>query len=232
MQNIEHKTGEKMILIIRILFNCILVLIFFGIPLFLSAGTFKFWNAWLFLGLFDVCFFLILIYFAFKNPEFAKKRLQGEEVEKPQKLVMSLLILSTLITLSLAGFNYRFHWSTVPQLYIFIFTIIIIGGFVMLFVVMKQNSYASRVIEIQEEQKLIETGMYSIVRHPMYLAFSIIICSSPVILGSLYTLIPAFCIPFLVTFRINNEEIVLKNGLKGYDLYMSKVKYRLMPFIW
>jgi protein-S-isoprenylcysteine O-methyltransferase Ste14 len=106
------------------------------------------------------------------------------------------------------------------------------GGFVLLFRTMKDNSYASRVVEIQKDQNLIDSGTYSIVRHPMYLAFSIIFCVSPLVLGSLYSLLPALCIPVLLTFRIRNEEKVLRNGLAGYELYMKKVKYRLVPFIW
>lgn len=97
---------------------------------------------------------------------------------------------------------------------------------------MKQNSYASRVVEIQKDQKLIDTGMYSMVRHPMYLAFSVLFCVSPLVLGSLWSLIPAFCIPFLLTFRIRNEEAVLIRGLKGYKGYTKKVRYRLVPLVW
>jgi len=228
----RQETARKIKLILRTLLNCILVLIFFGLPLFLPSGTLRFWNAWLFLGLFDTCFFLILLYFVFKNPEYAAKRFKGYETEKPQRIVMSLLVSSALITLAVAGFDYRFHWSTVPVYLVFVFTIAMIAGFVMLFAVMKQNSYASRVIEIQEDQKVIDTGMYSIVRHPMYLAFSIIFCCWPFILGSLWSLMPAACIPFLITFRIRNEEEVLKTGLSGYEAYMQKVRYRLIPRVW
>jgi protein-S-isoprenylcysteine O-methyltransferase Ste14 len=166
------------------------------------------------------------------NPEYAKKRFESREKEQAQKIVMSLLILCALIMLALSGFNYRYHWTTVPTPVVFIFSLIIIGGFIMLFFVMKKNIFTSRVIEIQEDQEVIDTGLYSIVRHPMYLAFSVIFFFSPVILGSLYSLIPAVCILILLTFRIRNEEKVLKNELKGYFEYIKKVKYRLIPFIW
>jgi len=223
---------KKVALILRALLNCILVIIFFGLPLFLPAGTLRFWNAWLFLGLFDVCFLTILVYLALKNPEYAEKRFRGNETERPQRLVMGLLVTSALVMLVVAGFDYRFHWSSIPGVVVVAAAALIVAGFVMLFFVMSQNSYASRVVEIQEGQKVIDTGFYAIVRHPMYLAFTIIFCFAPVLLGSWYALIPAISIPVLLTFRIRNEEEVLLKGLKGYDAYVRKVKYRLVTFVW
>ena len=223
---------KKVALILRALLNCILVIIFFGLPLFLPAGTLRFWNAWLFLGLFDVCFLTILVYLALKNPEYAEKRFRGNETERPQRLVMGLLVTSALVMLVVAGFDYRFHWSSIPGVVVVAAAALIVAGFVMLFFVMSQNSYASRVVEIQEGQKVIDTGFYAIVRHPMYLAFTIIFCFAPVLLGSWYALIPVISIPVLLTFRIRNEEEVLLKGLKGYDAYVRKVKYRLVTFVW
>jgi protein-S-isoprenylcysteine O-methyltransferase Ste14 len=167
-----------------------------------------------------------------KNPEYAKKRLNSEEEEKQQKIVMTLLILSFLILLCVSGFDYRFHWSHIPVFIVIVFSVVMIGGIIMLFAVMIQNIYASHSVEIQEGQRLIDTGFYSIVRHPMYLAFLIILSSSPVVLGSYYSFIPVFFIIILLTFRIRNEEEVLEKGLKGYDSYMKRVRFRLMPFIW
>jgi protein-S-isoprenylcysteine O-methyltransferase Ste14 len=219
-------------LILKAVVNCILALIFFGLPLFLPAGSFKFWNAWLFLGTFIISMLLILVYLSINNPDFAEKRMQGNEKEKQQKLIMTFLVLSTLLTLAVSGFDYRFHWSSVPISLTILFTIIMICGFVMLFMVMLQSSYASHVIEIQEEQKLIDTGLYSVVRHPMYLAFSIIFIVTPLILGSYYAIIPALFILLMIAIRLTNEEQILQKGLKGYDAYMKKVRYRLIPFIW
>ena len=219
-------------LILRILLNCLLALFFFGLPLFLSAGTFNFWNAWLFLALFEVPFLVILIFLALNNPTLAEKRLQGNEQEKPQRLIMALLIASAIVMLVVAGIDYREHWSHVPLVIILISAVLVIAGFTLLFFVMKENSYASRVIEIQEDQKLIDTGLYGIVRHAMYLAFLIVFVFAAMVLGSWYALIPAFCIPILVTFRIRDEEKQLLAGLKGYDEYLRKVRYRLIPFIW
>jgi protein-S-isoprenylcysteine O-methyltransferase Ste14 len=219
-------------LTLRVLMNCLLAFIFFGLPLFLSAGTLRFWNAWLFLALFEIPFLIILIYLALKNPTLAEKRLQGNEQEKPQRLIMALLISSAIIMLVVSGLDYREHWSSVPIVVIVISSILVIGGFALLFFVMRENSYASRVVEIQEDQKLIDTGLYGVIRHPMYLAFLIVFLFAAMVLGSWYALIPAFCIPILVTFRIRDEEKRLLAGLKGYDEYTKKVRFRLIPFIW
>jgi len=223
---------KRTVLILRAVLNCVLIIIFFGLPLLLPAGTLRFWNAWLFLILFDACFLTILVYLASKNPEYAEKRFRGNETERPQRIVMRLLVASALLMLLVAGFDYRFHWSSVPVVVVGIAAALIVAGFVMLFFVMRQNSYASRVVEIQKNQEVIDSGMYSWVRHPMYLAFSVIFVLSPTVLGSWYSLIPAACIPTLLTFRISNEEKVLMAGLRGYDAYTRKVRYRLIPFVW
>lgn len=226
------KMRIKLKLILKAILNCFLALTLFGLPLFLPANTLLFWNAWLFLGVFIISMFLILIYLSVHDPHLMEKRMRGDEKEKPQKLIMPLLILSVLLTFVVSGFDFRYHWSMVPAFLIVLSTSIMIFGFLMLFIVTLQNSFASRVIEIQEEQKLIESGLYSLVRHPMYLAYTIIFIATPFILGSYFALIPVVFIPILVAFRIINEEKVLLKGLQGYDLYMKKVRYRLIPYIW
>ncbi|MCU0373174.1 MAG: isoprenylcysteine carboxylmethyltransferase family protein [Ignavibacteria bacterium] len=128
--------------------------------------------------------------------------------------------------------DFRFHWSYVPLPVVLISTVIMMSGYLMFFIVMKQNTFASRVIEIQYEQKLIDTGLYSIIRHPMYLAGIILYGFTPLVLGSFYALIPMAFLPLLLIIRLQNEEKVLADGLKGYNEYMKKVKYRLLPFIW
>jgi protein-S-isoprenylcysteine O-methyltransferase Ste14 len=228
----NRKMGYKLKLIFKAILNCFLALIFFGLSLFLPANSLLFWNAWLFLGVFIVLMFLILIYLSIHDPHLMEKRMRGDEKEKPQKLIMLLLILSALLAFIVSGFDFRYHWSTVPAFLIVLSTSIMIFGFLMLFMVTLQNNYASRVIEIQEEQKLIDTGLYSLIRHPMYLAFSIIFIVTPLILGSYFAFLPVIFIPILVACRIVNEEKVLQRGLKGYDLYMKKVRYRLIPYIW
>jgi len=212
--------------------NGLLCLLMFGIPLFLGAGSLRFLNGWLFLGAFILPFLAVLLYFAFDNPDYFKKRVRGDEKERPQQVVMALLVLCALLMLLVSGLDYRFHWSSVPMQLVIASAVMMFAGFIMLFAVMKQNSFASRVIEVQRGQKVIDTGMYAVIRHPMYLAFTVIFGFAPLVLGSLYSLIPAAIIPCLISFRIKNEEAVLSKGLEGYDAYMKKIRYRLIPFVW
>jgi len=141
-------------------------------------------------------------------------------------------MIAFFVTFIIPGLDFRFNWSNVPLVVVLISTLIMLSGYMMVFIAMKQNTHASRVIEIQDEQKLIDTGLYSFVRHPMYLGGTILYGFAPLVLGSFYALIPMVFIPILLIIRIKNEEKVLINGLKGYDEYMKKVKYRLIPFIW
>ena len=221
-----------MVLILKAIFFCVLTVILFGVPLFCAAGDLKFWNAWLFIGIFTIPVFFILVYLARKDPDLLEKRLKTIEKENSQEIYKILLTFVVIVALLISGLDHRYDWSTVPIVFVIIFTIVMMCGLLMLFIVMKQNSYASRVIEIQEGQKLIDTGLYSVVRHPMYLAFSIIFCFSPLVLGSLYALIPIVVVPLLIAMRLKDEEKLLQKELKGYGLYMNKVKYRLMPYIW
>ena len=222
----------KLKLLLGILRNGFLCVVLFGLPLFLPAWTLRFWNAWLFLGMFAIEYTAMLIYFAVTNPEYAAQRLRGDEEQVAQKIVMTLLVFCALGMLVIAGFNYRYHWSRVPVGVVIAASLVMTASFVAVMVVMKQNSYASRVVAIQEDQTLIDTGAYGIVRHPMYAAFSLLFCVVPLVLGSLWSLIPVLCIPVLLTFRIRNEEKVLMKGLKGYEDYVRKVRYRLIPYVW
>jgi protein-S-isoprenylcysteine O-methyltransferase Ste14 len=200
--------------------------------IFLPAGTFKFWNGWLFIGALCIPMIFVIIYLIINNPDLMVKRMKTDEKEKPQKIYLFLSIIASVITFVLPGLDYRFHWSSVPLWLVIISTVVMIAGYLLFFIVMKQNSYASRVIEIQEEQKLIDTGLYSFVRHPMYFAATILYGFSPLILGSYFAMIPMIFIPLLLVIRIRNEEKVLLKGLKGYEEYMKKAKFRLIPYIW
>ena len=226
------RSENRSLLIIRTLLVYLVSLFFVGLLIFFPAGSIKFWNGWLFLGALFIPMFGVLIYLLVKDPDLLAKRMKTKEKEKTQKTYLILSIIVCFITFIVPGLDFRLNWSHVPLSVVLISTIIMISGYLMFFIVMKQNTYASRVIEIQDEQKLIDTGLYSFVRHPMYLAGTILYGFAPLVLGSFYALIPMVFIPILLIIRIKNEEKVLINGLKGYDEYMEKVKYRLLPFIW
>jgi protein-S-isoprenylcysteine O-methyltransferase Ste14 len=219
-------------LLLRTITRYFIVLLFTGMLLFLPAGTFAFRNAWIFIGVLFIPMFFVLIYLIINDPGLLEKRMKTDEKEKPQKVYLVLSLIVTVIIYIVPGLDYRNNWSSVPMPVVIGSTVFVLIGYLMFFIVMKQNSYASRVIEIQKEQKLIETGLYSVVRHPMYLAATILFGFSPLVLGSYYALIPMLFIPILLIIRIKNEEKVLMNGLKGYDEYMKKVRYRIIPYIW
>jgi protein-S-isoprenylcysteine O-methyltransferase Ste14 len=208
------------------------IVISFGILTFIPAGTLSYWNGWLLIGIYVIAFTPIQLYFAKNDPAlFEKRQIKGEKNRMDQlvSVIMGLLFISINVV---SGLDFRFHWSKVPIILSIIFSLVCVFGFLLLFFVWRQNSYASKIIEIQKEQKIIDTGLYSIVRHPMYLACTIIYLFNPIILGSWYAFIPALLVPFFLCIRIRNEEMVLQKGLNGYDSYMKKVRYRLIPFIW
>lgn len=233
MEN-ENVNTSKPKLLLKASFILFLILLFVFSVLFLTAGSLKFWNAWILTGEFFLLEFIFIIYLAIKEPELLQKRTNFEEKEKTQRIFNILVwILAIILILIIPGFVFRFHWSHVPVWLVIVASTIMLFGFIMVVIVMKQNIYTSRTIEIQEGQKLIDSGLYSIVRHPMYLFGLIVICSMPLILGSVYAFIPLiiFC-PLLFIIRILNEEKVLKDNLNGYKEYMEKVKYRLIRYIW
>jgi protein-S-isoprenylcysteine O-methyltransferase Ste14 len=228
----DQPAGRRAAALLRTVVNTILILFMFGLPLFLPAGTLHYWNAWLFTGSFALFYLAVMAYFSISNPSFALSRLQTQEAERTQRIVMPLAILSCLLSFVVAGLDFRFHWSRIPLPLVLVAFALVACGYSLFFLVLKQNSFASRVVELQSNQMLIDSGAYSIVRHPMYLAATVILVFAPILLGSWYALIPALAFPALLTWRIRNEEQVLKTGLPGYDEYMKKVKYRLLPFVW
>ena len=162
-----------------------------------------------------------------------QKRLKIKEKEKSQKIFNILYFIASIIALFTTGLDFRYGWSYIPLWLVIVAACIMVSGFIMSLIVMKQNSYSSRVIEIQKDQKLIDTGLYSVVRHPMYLSALLIFCPMPLILGSFYVFIPfVIFVPSLLIMRIINEEKFLKNNLNGYMKYSQTVKYRLIPFVW
>lgn len=173
-----------------------------------------------------------LIYLFIKDPGLIEKRMHIKEKDKAQKLYVKVSIIFFIITFIIPGLDYRFSWSHIPLRLVITATIIMILGYIMFFIVMTENSYASRIIEIQVNQKVIDYGLYSIIRHPLYLSSLILYGASPIVLGSYYALIPMMLLPAILVYRIINEEKLLINGLEGYKDYMKKVRYRLIPYIW
>jgi protein-S-isoprenylcysteine O-methyltransferase Ste14 len=216
----------------KVLSRFLLGFVILVILIFVPAGTIDFLNGWLFVAGLLIPMTFALFYLLFKDPELLEKRVNLKEKEEAQKKYVKLSILLFIIAYIIPGLDYRYHWSSVPIWLVIISFILMIGGYLMFIIVMLQNRYASRVIEIQNEQKLIDTGLYSIVRHPMYLAATILYLSSALVLGSVYTLVPMSVLPLLLAFRIINEEKVLLTGLPGYKEYTMRVKYRMIPFIW
>ena len=219
-------------IIFKVLTRFILAFVFIGLLIFIPAGTMNFFNGWLFIMGIFVPMSFTMIFFYISDPELLEKRINLKEKETAQRKYIRLSFLLYIIAYIIPGLDFRFNWSYVPRWIVLLSLVVMIFGYIMFITVMLQNRYASRVIEIQDQQKLIDSGLYSVVRHPMYLSALILFMSSAMVLGSYFTLIPMLLLPLLLAFRINNEEKVLLAGLPGYEDYIKRVKFRLVPFIW
>lgn len=200
--------------------------------LFIPAGSVRYWNAWLFMGVLFVPMLFVIGYLIIRDPELLYKRMKTDEKEKTQRKVVLITSFSFLSSFIIAGLDYRFGWSKVPVFFEILSALIVLTGYVLFYIVMRQNSYASRVVEVQEKQKVIDTGLYSLVRHPMYFAAILMFMFMPLVLGSFYALIPLLVFPSQMSTRMKNEEEILEKGLDGYIRYKEKVKYRIIPFVW
>ena len=207
-----------------------IVLVF--LLLYIPAGSLHYFNMWLFMGILFIPMFIVGIILMFKNPTLLKSRLAAKEKESEQKIVVLLSGLMFLSGFIIAGLNYRYHWIELPKVIVIISTIVFIISYILYGEVLRENTYLSRTIEVADNQKVIDTGFYSIVRHPMYLVTLFMFLSIPLILGSIISFIIFLIYPLIIVKRIKNEEKVLEKELKGYKDYQKKVKYRLIPFIW
>ena len=203
-----------------------------GLLIFLPAWTLNYPNGWLLMGILFVPMFIAGIIMMIKNPELLKKRLDVREKEKDQQLVVKLSGLMFILGFVLAGLDFRFGWLPVPKLISIAAAMLFLFAYIVYAEVLRENTYLSRTIEVQENQKVIDTGLYGIVRHPMYFATLILFLSIPLVLGSLVSFFVFLAYPVIIVLRIKNEEQVLLRELEGYDEYMKKVKYRLIPYIW
>ena len=207
-------------------------LILVGLLLFIPAGTFTYWQAWLLISILFIPMFILGLILIIFNPNLLKKRLNAKEEQKEQKIVIILSILMFLASFIIAGFNFRFKWIILPSLISYIAAIVFLIAYGLYAEVLRENAYLSRIVEIQENQKIIDTGLYGIIRHPMYMSTLFLFLSMPLVLGSILSFIIMLMYIPIIAIRIQNEEIVLEKGLEGYAEYRNKVRYKLIPFIW
>lgn len=207
-------------------------LVLVGLLIFLPAGTLHFFNGWLLMAVLFVPMFIAGVVMALCSPQLLKKRLDAKEKEDEQKNVVAMSGIMFIAAFVVAGFNYRYAWIVMPSWAVWSAAVLFLLSYLMYAEVLRENAYLSRTIEVQEGQKVIDTGLYGIVRHPMYSATILQFLSMPLVLGSLPSLVIMLVYIPLIVKRIRNEEKVLVEGLEGYEAYCSRVKYRLLPFVW
>ena len=203
-----------------------------GAMLFLPAWSFAYINGWLFLALLFIPMFILGVVLYFKSPELLKKRLSAKEEDNTQKGVVAISGLLFMSGFIVAGLDFRFEWSRVPPWLVIVASVILLTSYALYAEVMRENIFLSRKIVIQEGQKIVTTGLYGIVRHPMYATTIWLFLSIPLVLGSWWSLLCFLPYIPVIVIRIINEEKLLKSELDGYNEYTRKVKYRIIPFIW
>ena len=214
--------------IIKYVFGVLIV----GGLLFIPAKSFEYWNSWLFLGLLFIPMLVAGIILMIKNPELLRKRLNAKEQKNEQKWVILFSGLMFISGFTVAGLNYRYQWIDMPNIVVILSSILFIIAYILYAEVLRENTYLSRTIEVQENQKVIDTGLYGIVRHPMYAVTILLFLTIPLILGSIISFIIFLIYPFIIAKRIKNEEVILEKDLNGYSEYKKKVRYKIIPFIW
>lgn len=219
-------------LFIQALLKFSLGVVLVGALIFLPAGTFAFLGGWLLMGILFIPMFIAGLIMMAKNPSLLESRLDAKEKEKKQNIVVKLSGLMFIAGFVLAGLDFRFGWIKLPFVVNIIASVIFIVAYVIYAEVLRENTYLSRTIKVVEGQKVISTGLYGIVRHPMYFATILLFMAMPLVLGSLVSFIVFWAYPFIIAARIKNEEEVLGRELEGYEEYKKKVKYRMLPFVW
>ena len=203
-----------------------------GLLIFLPAGSFHYWQGWLMMGVLFVPMFVAGLILMVKNPELLRKRLNAKEEEQEQKAVVALSAVVFVVAFVVAGLNWRFQWLVLPDWAVWLAAALFLFGYIMYAEVLRENTYLSRTVEVQENQKVIDTGLYGVVRHPMYMSTNILFLMMPLVLASpISFLVMLLYIP-LIAKRIRNEEAVLEQGLKGYREYKQRVKNKVIPYIW
>lgn len=219
-------------LFVEAIFKFALGVLLVGILIFLPAGTLSFFNGWLFLGVLFVPMFFAGVVLMIKNPRLLKRRLKAKEKQKEQDMVVKLSGLIFLIGFVVAGLNFRFGWYTISKGASLCAAAVFLMEYLLYAEVLRENTYLSRTIEVQENHEVVDTGLYSVVRHPMYSITVFLFLTMPLVLGSLYAFIVFLAYPFVIAKRVKHEEAFLEKELTGYKEYKENVKYRLLPFIW
>ena len=219
-------------LLTRALTKFLLGAIILGVLLFLPAGSFHYWQGWLLMGILFVPMFIAGLVMMVKNPELLRKRLNAKEKETEQRNVVVMSGLLFITAFVLAGLNWRFGWWVLPDWVAWAAAGLFLASYLLYAEVMRENTYLSRTIEVQDNQKVIDTGLYGIVRHPMYMATTVMFLAMPLVLGSPISFLVMLGYIPVIAKRIGNEEMVLEKGLEGYKDYKKKVRYKMVPFLW
>lgn len=207
-------------------------MVLLAVLVFLPAGTFRFWNGWLLMAVLFLPMLVLGIYLLLKRPALLEQRLKSKETQREQNLVVKLSGLMFIVGFILAGLDFRFGWTDLPDWISYIAAILFLLSYLLYAEVLRENPWLSRTVEVQEKQTVVSTGLYGIVRHPMYTATLLLFLSMPLILGSLLSFLVFLAYPVIIAKRIRNEEALLKADLPGYAAYRQKVRWRLIPFIW
>ena len=227
-----NKSSNQNRLLVMVSIRLLMGIAIVGLIFFLTAGSIQYWQAWLYM---TVLFVPMIIYafYLFKNQQTVlERRMNLKERENQQKWIIVLLSLLILAIFFIPGFDERFEWSFVPVWFSIVANILVFAGYLVFILTVKTNEFASRTVAVEEEQQVISHGVYVIVRHPMYMAMTIIFLFTPIALGSYWAIIPAILFPCILAMRLINEEKKLLKELDGYEDYIKKVKYRLIPGIW
>ena len=219
-------------LFVQAILKFLLGVLLVGVLIFLPAGSFSFFGGWLLMGILFIPMFIAGIVMMIKNPDLLKSRLDAKEKQKDQDLVIKLSGIMFSAGFIVAGLGFRFGWFILPKGVSIGASIVFLIAYVLYAEVLRENTYLSRTIEVKENQRVIDTGLYAVVRHPMYGVTLLLFLSMPIVLGSVYSFIIFLAYPFIIAKRIKGEEAFLEKELPGYTEYKQKVKYRLIPFVW
>lgn len=224
----ENIAGLRKTILVRFSAGFLVV----ALMLFIPAGSLHYWQAWVYLGVLFAPLVFVVNYFLKRDPGFLERRMRVREKEATQQKIQVLGGILFFLGFLIPGLDHRFGWSSVPVPLVLTADAIVFLGYLVIFLVFRKNSYASRIVEVEAGQRVITSGPYALVRHPMYLGFIVMFLSTPPALGSLWALPVFLLLPVFLVFRIRNEEEVLARDLPGYTEYSQKVKYRLIPLVW